>query len=71
MAGLNDPYSVYYTKDEYQKLMEDDGGVYYGIGATVSKNPDTNLVYVVKPLRGSPAEEVGLQKNDVFVEVDC
>lgn len=70
MAGLNDPYSVYYTKDEYQKLMEDDGGVYYGIGATVSKNPDTNLVYVVKPLRGSPAEEVGLQKNDVFVEVD-
>lgn len=50
--------------------MEDDGGVYYGIGATVSKNPDTNLVYVVKPLRGDPAEEVGLEKNDVFVEVD-
>ncbi len=70
MAGLDDPYSVYYTPEEYAKLEEDDGGQYVGIGATVAKNPDTGEIYVVKPLRGSPAEEAGLKKNDVFVQVD-
>lgn len=70
MAGLDDPYSVYYTADEYKKLQEDDGGEYEGIGATVTKNADTGQIYIVKPLRGSPAEKAGLQKNDVFVEVD-
>jgi len=70
MAGLDDPYSVYYTPEELSKLMEEDSGEYVGIGATVSKNMETNLIYVVKPLRGSPAEEVGVLPNDVFVKVD-
>ena len=70
MKGLDDPYSVYYTPEEYAKLKEDDSGEYVGIGATVSKNVETGLVYVVKPLRGSPAEASGLQVGDVFVEID-
>lgn len=70
MQGLDDPYSVYYTPEEYQKLQEDDGGQYVGIGATVSKDPDTGLVYIVKPLPDSPALEAGLQSGDTFIEVD-
>ena len=70
MKGLDDPYSVYYTPEEYQRLNEDDSGEYVGIGATVSKNMDNNTIYVVKPLRGSPAEEVGLLPGDVFIQVD-
>ena len=38
MAGLDDPYSVYYTPEEFERLQEDDGGEYVGIGATVSKD---------------------------------
>ena len=70
MAGLDDPYSVYYTPEEYERLMEDDGGEYVGIGATVSKDVDKGTVYVVKPLRGSPAEAAGLTTGDVFVQID-
>ena len=70
MAGLDDPYSVYYTPEEFERLQEDDGGEYVGIGATVSKDVDKGTVYVVKPLRGSPAEAAGLTTGDVFVQID-
>lgn len=70
MAGLDDPYSVYYTKEEMKRLEEDDSGEYVGIGASVSKNVETGAIYVVKPLRGSPAEAAGLLPEDVFVEID-
>ena len=70
MKGLDDPYSVYYTKEEYQKLLEDDKGEFEGIGATVSKDLEKNTVYVVKPIVGSPAEKAGLLPNDIIVAVD-
>ena len=70
LEGLDDPYSVYYTPEEFARLNEDDSGEYVGIGATVSKNIDDNTVYVVKPLRGSPAEAAGLLPGDVFVQID-
>lgn len=70
MDGLEDPYSVYYTKEEYAQLMEDDEGVYAGVGAVVSRNLDTQMVYVVRPVIGSPAEKAGLLPEDVIVAVD-
>lgn len=70
LAGLDDPYSVYYTKEEYEKLIEDDSGEYYGIGATVTKNVETGVTYVVKPIKNSPAEKAGVLPGDIFVKVD-
>ncbi|SEF95388.1 carboxyl-terminal processing protease [Eubacterium ruminantium] len=70
MAGLDDPYSVYYTKDEYAKLKEDDTGVYVGIGATVAKNVDTDEIYIVKPIKNSPAEKSGILPEDVIVKIN-
>ncbi len=70
MKGLDDPYSVYYTKEEYEKMQEDDKGVFEGIGATLTKDLEKGTVYIVKPLAGSPAEEAGLLPDDVIVAVD-
>lgn len=70
MKGLDDPYSVYYTKKEYEKMLEDDSGEFQGIGATVSKNMDDGTVYIVQPIKNSPAEKAGLLPNDVIVAVD-
>lgn len=69
MSGLDDPYSVYYTKEEYEDLMEEDSGEYCGIGAVVTQDANM-LVTVVRPIKGSPAEEVGVMADDVFVEID-
>ncbi len=70
MRGLDDPYSVYYTEEEFKKLQEDDSGEFEGIGATLSKNQEKGQVYIVKPFVDSPAEKAGLLPNDVIVQVD-
>ena len=40
MGGLDDPYSVYYTKEEFEDLMEEDSGEYFGVGAVVTQGAD-------------------------------
>ena len=70
MAGLDDPYSVYYTKEEYAELMEDSEGAFEGIGAYLTQNTDTMIISVVRPIEGSPAEKVGILAGDIVVEVD-
>ena len=69
MAGLDDPYSVYYTKEEYEDLLEEDSGEYVGVGAVVNQNTDMS-VFVVRPIPNSPAEEAGLLAGDQIDEVD-
>lgn len=69
MAGLDDPYSVYYTQEEFNDLMEDTTGEYCGIGAMVTKNMTTGTVSIAKVFKGSPAEEAGLRNGDIFYQV--
>lgn len=69
MNGLDDPYSVYYTKEEYEDLLEDNSGEYFGVGAVVTQDT-TMKVTVVRPIKGSPAEAAGIKADDVIVEVD-
>lgn len=69
MEGLEDPYSVYYTKDEYTRLVEDNKGEFSGIGATVTQDSNKS-VRIVNPIKGSPAEKAGLKAEDLVVEVD-
>lgn len=69
MNGLNDPYSVYYTKEEYEDLLEDNSGEYFGVGAVVTQDT-TMKVTVVRPIKGSPAEAAGVKADDIIVEVD-
>ncbi len=68
MAGLDDPYSVYYTADEYADLMEENSGEYVGVGAVVTQGAD-KAITIVRPIPGSPAEEVGLMAEDIVVQV--
>jgi len=68
--ALGDPYSVYYTADEFNALMEQTEGIYYGIGAYISTNPDTNITMISGVIAGTPAEEAGLLAGDQIYEVD-
>lgn len=70
MEGLDDPYSVYYTEEEYQELSEDSEGVFEGIGAYLSQDPDTKVVTITRPIPDSPAEKAGIKAGDILVEVD-
>ncbi|MBO5657079.1 MAG: S41 family peptidase [Agathobacter sp.] len=70
MSGLDDPYSVYYTKEEYQELMVDTSGKFYGIGAGLTQDLKTMEVTISKVYRGTPAEEAGLMNGDKILMVN-
>lgn len=70
LEGLKDPYSVYYTKSEYEDMMIDTTGNYAGIGAVLSKNIETGAVTVVSIYEGTPAEKAGLQAGDIILSAD-
>ena len=66
VAGLDDPYSVYYTQEQLESMEEATSGEYSGIGATLSQDPDTKEISVVSCFDGTPAEEAGLLPGDVI-----
>ena len=68
--SLGDVYSCYYTPEEYQQLMEQTQGVYYGIGAYVSKDVETGASTISGVIRNSPAEAAGLMEGDIIYKVD-
>ena len=70
VAGLGDEYSEYITKAEMQEFMEDATGNYVGIGVYIANNSETNQIVVLMPIKGSPAEEVGIKSGDVITKVD-
>ncbi len=70
VAGLGDPYSTYYSKEELEKVMEATEGVYYGIGAHIGFDNDTGYCKIVKVMDNSPALEAGLRAEDLLVAVD-
>src|SRR5699024_9808678 len=69
VASLNDPYSEYYSEEELKELLEFTSGVFYGIGIQVAPGED-NRITVISPIKGSPAEEAGIQAGDKIVAVD-
>lgn len=70
MEALDDPYSVYYTAEEYEDMMIDTTGNYAGIGAVLTKNTEDGSVVVVNVYEGSPADRAGLLPGDIVVSVD-
>lgn len=68
--SLGDPYSVYYTAEEWQDMMADTEGIYYGIGAYVSLDNTTGFAKVSGVITDTPAEEAGLRENDIIYMVN-
>ncbi len=68
--ALDDPYSVYYTADEYADMMKTTTQQYYGIGIGLTKDSDTGYINVVTVYEGTPSEEAGILEGDIITAVD-
>ena len=68
-AGLKDPYSTYYTAEQYKELNTSNEGSYVGIGAVLQKE-DGGGAKVVQLYEGGPGEQAGLKTGDVIKAVD-
>ncbi|MCW5882225.1 MAG: S41 family peptidase [Anaerolineae bacterium] len=69
LGALNDPNTTFLEPRAASLERSDLAGQFEGIGATVQNNTDGRLV-IVSPVPGSPAEQAGLQPNDVILKVD-
>ena len=69
-SGLDDKYSQYYTKAEFEKLKEQTSGSFVGIGVYISTTSDDDHITIIAPIDGSPAEKSGIKAGDKILKVD-
>lgn len=70
VSSLGDPYSAYYTAEEYNELIESQSGEYCGIGVQVSQDLETGIITMINVFEGSPAMEAGVESGDVLYKVE-
>ncbi len=69
VASLDDPYTVFLPPKENKEAKDDLGGQFEGIGAQLGVK-DKRII-VIAPLKGTPAERVGIKSGDWVVKVDA
>lgn len=69
VQGLGDKYSQYITSDEMKEYMQDTMGTFMGIGIYMAQSTD-GYILVLTPIKGGPAEEVGILAGDYITKVD-
>ena len=70
LQGLGDPYTFYYTPEEFAALWEDDEGEYAGVGIQISTSYLTGLCTVSRVFDNGPAREAGIHKGDILYMVE-
>ena len=70
IAGLNDPYTEYFTKEEMQEFTEETEGEYVGIGIYTIADTSRNAIVVLRTIGDSPASKAGLLTGDIITKVD-
>lgn len=68
VAGLQDKYTNYYTREEWQELQAANSGRFQGVG--IKLLPSESYVFVETPIVGSPAQKAGIMAQDNILEVD-
>ena len=69
LYGLDDPYSRYYTEEEYDSENSSNEGSYVGIGILMEKNKEGG-VKIVECYEGGPGEKAGLEEGDIISAID-
>lgn len=68
-ANLGDPYTSYYSPDEFSKLMETLNGRYQGIGVSVQASKE-GYIKAISVFDNSPAKEAGIMPGDYITKVN-
>lgn len=70
VMSFGDPYTSYYTAEDYQSMMEEIDGEYCGVGILVSQNVYTGVIQVLKVFKDAPADAAGMLPGDQITAVD-
>ena len=69
LKALDDPYTQFLTKEEFESLMQDTEGSYEGIGVYITASDD-NKIMIVSPIEDTPAEKAGLKTGDKIIRIN-
>jgi len=67
LAATGDPYSNFFSPSDSKAFNEDIGGSFEGIGAELGVKDD--VLTVIAPLDGSPAQKAGLRAGDKILKI--
>src|SRR3989339_29947 len=72
IAGMvnsaGDPYTTFFEPVESKKFQEEISGSFGGVGLELSKK--NNVLTVVSPLKGTPADKAGIKAGDKVVKIN-
>ncbi len=66
-ASLGDPYTVYLPPEDQKRTEEDLQGSFFGVG--IQLGYIDNVLAVMSPVKGSPAEKAGIRAKDLIIHV--
>lgn len=70
VSGLGDPYSEYYTEEEFEQIGQSAAGSYCGVGVYVTYDEDGRGIKILQVIEGGPAEDAGLEDGDIITAID-
>lgn len=70
VASLEEPYTNYYSEEEFESYLGRVEESYVGIGVIISPDTQSNKIVVVSPLKDSPAYQAGIKPGDFILEVE-
>lgn len=70
VSGIGDPYTSYFSKDQFSSFQEDTAGSYEGIGVVVTFGENGTDIEVLSPFAGSPGEKAGVMQGDRILKVN-
>lgn len=68
LEALGDPYTNYFSEEDYDDFLESLNGSFIGIGAYLEQVD--NYVVISSPIKGAPAAAAGLQSGDRILEAN-
>ena len=68
VKSLEDPYTVFFPPEETKKFMEEVSGTFEGIGIEIDVKD--NMLQVIAPLEGMPAEKAGIKAGDKILKIN-
>jgi C-terminal processing peptidase-2. Serine peptidase. MEROPS family S41A len=70
LAMLGDPFTRFLPPAEYRTMQTSTNGSLTGVGLQIAIDPDREVLVVISPIEGSPADQKGLRPLDRILAID-
>ena len=68
MLSALDPYSTFFTPEEFKEFTTETHGEFGGLGIEITM--ENHKLIIVSPIEDTPAYKAGLKPGDVIIEID-